>query len=95
MRLIPALTLAALAGCTSFPELDAAQTPGIENAPYPQFVPIETLLADDTPVSTTPEAMEEVAARVAALRARAARLSAGPVIDNETRARMARGVVEG
>ena len=94
MRLILALTLAALAGCTTFPELDAVQTPGLANAPYPRLLPLGTLLAEGSAPRATPEAMGDVAARAARLRARADRLRS-PVIDSATRARMARGVVEG
>ena len=34
----------ALSACTTFPEIDAVETPGIDTAPYPDLVPIETLL---------------------------------------------------
>lgn len=94
MRLILALTLAALAGCTSFPELDAAQTPGIETAAYPRLLPLDTLLTEEGDPRATPEATDDLAARVAQLRARADRLR-GPVVDGGTRSRMARGVAEG
>ncbi|WP_116599959.1 hypothetical protein [Primorskyibacter marinus] len=94
MRLILALTLASFAGCTSFPELEAAQTPGIQSAAYPRLLPLDTLLTEEGDPRATPEAMGDLAARVARLRARADRLR-GPVIDSGTRSRMARGVVEG
>lgn len=94
MRLILALTLASLAGCTSFPELEAAQTPGIQSAAYPRLLPLDSLLAEGGDPRATPDAMDDIAARVAQLRARADRLR-GPVIDSPTRSRMARGVVEG
>ncbi|MFD1341420.1 hypothetical protein [Litorisediminicola beolgyonensis] len=82
-----ALTLAA---CTQFPELDAARSADVANAPWPDLVPIETLLAGPPPRATEAETAS-VSARAAELRARAARLQA-PVVDAATKARMRRGV---
>ena len=33
--------LIGLSGCAQFPELDAVQTPGIEQAPYPALVSLD------------------------------------------------------
>lgn len=87
-----ALTATALvAGCTQFPDLDAAISPGAEAAPYPQLVPTESLSASVPEPLIEPETSTSLEARVAHLRARAARLR-GSVIDSPTRARMTTGV---
>jgi hypothetical protein len=91
MRLILCLTLTALAGCTSFPELDSTQTPGVGQAAYPQLLPLETLLAENAEASTTPDTMDDVTSRADQLRARAARLR-NSVVDSTTHERIARGV---
>lgn len=88
MRLLPATLL--LCACAQFPELDSTQTPGVAEAPYPRLVPIETLLASDTP-RATPDMRAGLLGRAEALRARAARLN-GPVVDADTRTRMQGGV---
>ncbi|MDA7424070.1 hypothetical protein [Thalassococcus lentus] len=79
---IAALVLAsAFSGCTQFPELDAVQTPGLEDAPYPKLLPMDELLKGPEPRATI-EQIGQVTGRVAGLRARAARLQAqsvGPV----------------
>lgn len=79
-----------VAACTQFPEIDAVETPGVENAPYPELLPLDTLL-ESGPPRATPEMRGDVEARAAALKARAAGLD-GPVVDDATRSRMARGV---
>lgn len=76
--------------CAQFPELDASQTPGVNDAAYPDLVPLETLLNGPV-VRATPEMRAGIEGRVAGLRARAARLN-GPVVDAQTRNRMRRGV---
>lgn len=63
-----------LAGCAQFPELDAAATPGVADAPYPQLVPLEDLLTAPETVRAVPEAVPEVTSRVDGLRSRADRL---------------------
>ncbi|WP_421906785.1 hypothetical protein [Mameliella sp.] len=68
-----AAALAALTGCTQFPELDATQTPGVADAPYPDLLPLEALLNGAVPRATPGEAAA-VEGRVAALKARANRL---------------------
>ncbi len=89
----PAFLLAialGLMGCTQFPELDETATPGVAEAPYPDLLPLETLLRG-APPRATPDLRAGVADRAAALRARAAFLQR-PVIDPATRARMDRGI---
>ncbi|KNG92660.1 hypothetical protein [Pseudaestuariivita atlantica] len=86
MLLLPA----ALAACSQFPELDAAVDPGIYDRDFPALLPIDTLIASPARL-VTPDLEGQVLSRVAALRARAARLG-GPVVDAATKRRMARGV---
>ncbi|MDJ0820777.1 MAG: hypothetical protein QNJ09_03065 [Paracoccaceae bacterium] len=82
--------LLALCACTQFPELDATQTPGVAQAPYPRLLPLDGLLVG--PVATaTPAVVAGIEGRVAALRARADRLR-GPVVPARIKARMRRGV---
>ncbi len=74
------IALGLLAGCAQFPELEAGETPGVAEAPYPKLVPLETLLEAPAPVATV-EMVGAVEGRAAGLRARAARLkgrSVGP-----------------
>ena len=84
--LIPLL----LAACAEFPELDRAVPASATQGPYPDLVPIATILDGPAPVAT-PAVVAGLQGRVAALRARAARLR-GPVFDPATRARLRRGV---
>lgn len=80
-----------LAGCSDFPELDGAVAPGLERAAYPRLVPVEPLIAGAQDTQITDETEAGIAARVAALRARAARLR-GSIVDDGTRERMRAGV---
>ena len=90
MRLTPYLMFFALCGCTQFPELDAARTPGVEKAPFPALLPLDGLLVGPEP-RATPEMRSGIEGRVAGLRARAARLQR-PVVSASDRARMEQGV---
>ena len=91
MRLLLLPLCAALAACTPFPELEGAQTPGVAEAPWPDLLPLGPLLAEAAPPRATPEQQEGLETRASALRARAAGLQ-GPVVDAQTRARVAAGV---
>ena len=76
MRLLrlACLALAPLAGCATFPELEASVRPGVRSASYPDLVPLEVLEAqidEDRIGAGTQETLE---ARADRLRARAARL---------------------
>jgi len=85
-----ALLAACLAcfGCAQFPELDAAVSASANDAGFPTLVPLDTLLARaDAPMADAVAVAGNLAARTAALRARAARLKR-PVVDPQTRARM-------
>lgn len=86
--LVPLFGLALLAGCATFPELDAAATarlPGTST--YSEVIPNDEVLARaGTPTLTEPD-RAALDARVAGLQARAAALQ-GPVVDAETAARL-------
>lgn len=86
-----AAALALPGACTAIPELDGAVPPALSRAGYPRLVPVEPLLAQADETRITPRTEAGIAARVAALRARAARLRHA-VIDPGTRARMRAGV---
>lgn len=69
---------ALLASCAQFPELDASQTPGVADAPYPQLVPLDSLLIGTEPRATT-DMIASVTGRAEGLRARASRIKRRPV----------------
>ncbi|WP_050931575.1 hypothetical protein [Aestuariivita boseongensis] len=79
----------AVAACTDPPDLDASVDPALEQADYPQLVPVAQILGPDTP---DPEAdlqrTERLEARAAGLQARAAGLQRTSGIDEETRRRL-------
>lgn len=85
------LFLATLAACTRFPDLDAAVTPGARTAGYPDLLPAEELRARVPEARLEEETPGSIEARIAGLRARAARLR-GTVIDSESRSRMQSGI---
>ncbi len=92
MRLsIFASVLVWLASCAQFPDLDSALSENARTADYPNLVPVEVLQARVTETRISPETASGLQARVAALKARAARLR-GSVIDSPTRERMSIGV---
>ncbi|MGK7752022.1 MULTISPECIES: hypothetical protein [unclassified Roseovarius] len=92
IRRLPALALAfALSACTQFPELDGATSRETRNAPYPALLPVEDLRARVAEPRVTDRTAPSLEARVAALRARAARLR-GSVIDGASRARLDRKI---
>ena len=75
-----------LAGCESFPALDARLTEAARAAPYPDLVPMEGLLAEaDAALSTPPPVLSP--ARIAALEAE--RIAAGTAIDPARQAALA------
>jgi len=78
-----------LSGCAQFPELDAMQTPGVEDAPYPKLLPLDTLLNGPAPRASE-ATLVQVEGRLAALRARADRLQQVPADGQDTDSRMAR-----
>ncbi len=90
MRSPPRMTLclaAALAGCTTFPELDAVVSEEAKRADYLSLVPADQLLGKRSDGRVTEETGRALQARAADLRARAALLRGQP-IDEETRLRL-------
>ena len=81
--------LAGLVGCGDIPNVGARQAEAARNAPYPDLVNLDGLLAaaQNQPARITPTSVATTNTRIAALRARAARLR-GPVIDAATRSQM-------
>jgi hypothetical protein len=65
-----------LSACTEFPDLDRAVPASERNGPYPKLVPVEGLLAQTEDPRIAEDEDDALAARAAALRARAARLKA-------------------
>ncbi len=82
-----AIIATVMAGCSDFPELDAAVTPAARDAAYPSLTPLDQLIAGAQDVQITPQTVANLQGRVTGLQGRAARLR-GPVIDAATRARM-------
>ncbi|AGY32433.1 hypothetical protein GQF56_05090 [Rhodobacter sphaeroides] len=68
--------MAALAGCTAFPEVEARTSRADE--PAPPLLPLDELLARAGTPTVTPETQASLEARAAALRARAASLQSAP-----------------
>lgn len=92
MKSVVAIGLAVfLGGCAAFPDLNGTIPPEMERADFPRLVPVEPLLAGQPADRITPETETAMAARVAALKARASRLRR-TVVDTGTRARMRAGV---
>ena len=82
------IATAVLAGCAEFPDLESRITPGARNAPFPSLVPAGQITGRRSLARTTAADGERLAARAAALRARA-RLLRGISIDDDTRRRLA------
>lgn len=95
-RLFSPLALSAslfvLGACTQFPALDRTITPELEAANYPALVPLGPVLASAEQTGVEPvQANAAIDARVAALRARAARLR-GSVLTGAERQRLSQGL---
>jgi len=89
MRAATLALFLALAACSQFPELDGTIPADLENADYPDLVPLEPLLARAAPVIADPvETTEALDARAAALRARANALQRRAILDNGARTRL-------
>jgi len=76
-----------LTACTQFPQLDETTSAQVRAAPYPNLVPAEDLRAGLPEQSIIDETTTGFQLRVAALRARAARLRR-TVIDQTSRSRL-------
>lgn len=79
--------VALLSACSQFPELDEDISREARRAPFPDLVPVEDLRAGLQTARITDETQTTLEARVAALRARAARLKR-TVIDRNSRNRL-------
>ncbi|KDB04279.1 hypothetical protein U879_07445 [Defluviimonas sp. 20V17] len=81
LRLILLCSLAAgLAGCTGFPKLDAAVGPEARQAAYPRLAPLGQILTCPTkPAAAAKAPGADLAARGAALRAKARKLYNAPI----------------
>lgn len=74
MRMSCALVLLCLTACADFPVLDDTITDADRAAPYPELVNIAPILTQANSGASDTAAQNAMAARVAALQARAARL---------------------
>lgn len=84
--------LATLGACKQFPELDRNITPVVAEAGYPELVPLAPVLANAKNTGVDPiQASSAIDGRVAALKARAARLR-GSVLTGRERQRLAQGL---
>ena len=96
---MPRLCLAVcllLAACVDVPEIGDRIPPESRDAAYPSLIPLDGLEPGPAdPAAEAEEAERQLAARAAALKARAARLGQGPVIDPATEDRMRAGVPQG
>lgn len=92
MIMRPLFIALAMGACTTFPELDRTVTPALEAAPYPALVPLGPVLAQaTTSADGARQANATLDARVAALKARAARLR-GSVFNGPEQQRLAQGL---
>ncbi|KEJ89269.1 hypothetical protein [Sulfitobacter donghicola] len=85
-------SVALLGACTQFPALDHTISPELANADYPELVPLQPVLAAAQNSRVEPvQAGAAIDGRVAALKARAARLR-GSVLTGAERQRLAKGL---
>ena len=87
----PILAALLATACTQFPVIEDRISDDLRDAPYMDLVPVETLRAGVPEDQVTDTDASAVEARIARLRARAARLSAA-VVDTQTRTRMSQGI---
>ncbi len=88
MRLAPLfLCLGLVAGCTDFPRIDAVMGTTARNAPYPELLPIDGLLARAGDTRIDAATGPALAGRAAALRRRARGLEP-PVLSAADRRRL-------
>jgi hypothetical protein len=93
VRLTALAVLAGLAGCVDVPELDRAVPGWVDDAPYPKLIPLDSrVVTQIAPQEQSQELDQQLTARGDDLKSRAAHLTAEPVLDEETRKRMAGGV---
>ncbi len=90
LRVVLVLCLC-LSGCIDVPELDQAVPEWVNASDYPELVSLDGLQSVEPPDKAAEALEDELTARSGQLKRRADGLS-GPVVDPETRARMAGGV---
>ena len=78
-RLVLVLGVAGLAGCTSFPEVDAAMRARDHSTSYPELLPLDQVTGTDTAYRLDDQSADQLMARARSLRARAAALRALPL----------------
>ncbi|MHC0054910.1 hypothetical protein [Actibacterium sp. D379-3] len=82
-----------LGGCATFPEVDAAMLARGKDIEFPVLVPLESLLDGGAAPRLDAASGPQLAARAAALQARAARLRRDPVLTGAERDRLQQAVV--
>lgn len=91
-RALSAFAALWLAGCTTFPDLDATQTADLAEADYPALVPIDPILAGIKPAdSTAQDTRSDFDARLAGLRARSQAMR-GQVLSAREKRRLEEGI---
>ncbi len=78
------LVILPISGCTDFHELDGQISAQARAADFPSLLPLDQILSGAQDVQITPETTAGLSARLARLRARAARLR-GPVLSRSDR----------
>lgn len=84
--------LAALPGCTTFPDVDVALAADMSGAKRPEILPIAALIAGANDARIDPETGPALQARAGALRRRARALS-GPVLSRRERTRLQHAII--
>lgn len=88
-RAIPVLFCLILGACAQFPELDGTVAPDLRDADFPALVPLESLRVTNGRVIANPaETTQNLEARIAGLRARAAALQRRDIVDASTEQRL-------
>ena len=87
----PVVLCLAVQGCAPWPEVSSEFKSRRTSTEIPRIVPLDTLLANRPSATETSKDIDDVSARVARLKARAARLRA-PVIDPRTRRKLRRAI---
>lgn len=88
------LVMLGLVGCAEIPELDGTIPKYLQDADYPDLVPLDaSLTTPATPREDRDDLEQDLSGRVAALQNKARRLNT-PVIDQASQERMQTGVAE-
>ncbi|WP_439104222.1 hypothetical protein [Celeribacter marinus] len=84
-----AVIVISVSGCSDRPDLTGRVAPAAKGTAWPTLLPSDQLTTDaDTDASGAAQTAKDLSARAAALRARAARLAATPVLSSAERARL-------